>query len=119
MAQDPPFALHDAVQLRDLGPNGLDAQPEAHGLDRETAIQLQHGEQLFGFTEGTDIGSPFQPEGEVEAVGRMGRTDGSYSATSLTASLKYPLGEHFRLAPSITFTRFDISGVTERERPKI
>jgi hypothetical protein len=69
-------------------------------------------EHMFGFTEGTDIGTPFLPEGELEMVGRLGRSEGNYSATSLTASLKYPLSEHFRVAPSITFTRFDISGLT-------
>lgn len=72
-------------------------------------------EHLFGFTEGTDIGTPFLPEGEVEMVGHFGRAIGNYSATSLTASLKYPLSEHFRVAPSITFTRFDISGVPDFE----
>ena len=69
-------------------------------------------EHMFGFTEGTDIGTPFQAEDEMEMVGRLGRADGSYSATSLTASLKYPLSEQIRVAPAITFTRFSISGVT-------
>ena len=72
-------------------------------------------EHMFGFTEGTDIGTPFQAEGEIEMVGRAGRTAGSYSAVSATASLKYPLSQSFRLAPSITFTRFDISGVPDFE----
>ena len=72
-------------------------------------------EHLFGFTEGTDIGTPFQLEGEVELVGRLGRATGNYSATSLTATLKYPLSESFRIAPAITFTRFDISGVPDLE----
>lgn len=68
-------------------------------------------EHMFGFTEGTDIGTAFQPEGEVEVVGHVGRTTGKYSALSATASLKYPLSDSFRVAPSVTFTRFDISGV--------
>jgi hypothetical protein len=72
-------------------------------------------EHLFGFTEGTDIGSPWRPEGELEAIGRIGRTAGNYSAASATASLKYPLSESFRIAPSITFTRFDISSVPDFE----
>jgi len=72
-------------------------------------------EHLFGFTEGTDIGSPLQAEGEFEAIGRIGRRAGNYSAVSAAASLKYPLSDAFRLAPSITFTRFDISGVPDFE----
>lgn len=72
-------------------------------------------EHLFGFTEGTDIGTPFQPEGEIEVVGRLGRAAGSYDTTSATASLKYPLSEAFRVAPSITLTRFAISGVPDLE----
>ncbi|SEP21352.1 hypothetical protein SAMN02990966_04399 [Rhodospirillales bacterium URHD0017] len=72
-------------------------------------------EHLFGFTEGTDIGTPFQPEAEVELLGRLGRAAGNCSATSLTAALKYPLSESFRVAPAVTFTRFDVSGVPDFE----
>jgi hypothetical protein len=72
-------------------------------------------EHLFGFTEGTDIGGPWQAEGELEAIGRIGRTAGNYSAVSATASLKYPLSESFRLAPSVTFTRFDVFSVPDLE----
>ena len=68
---------------------------------------------MFGFTEGTDIGAAGQPEGEVEAIGRYGRSAGSYGTLSATASLKYPLTDSFRLAPAITFTHFDISGVPD------
>lgn len=72
-------------------------------------------EHMFGFTEGSDIGTARQPEAELETIGAFGRADGSYSAVSATASLKYPLTNAFRLAPSITFTRFDSSGVTDIE----
>lgn len=68
---------------------------------------------MFGFTEGSDIGTARQPEAELETIGAFGRADGNYSAVSATASLKYPLTSSFRLAPSITFTRFDSSGVTD------
>ncbi len=72
-------------------------------------------EHMFGFTEGSDIGTARQPEAELETIGAFGRADGSYSAVSATASLKYPLTNAFRIAPSITFTRFDSSGVTDVE----
>lgn len=69
-------------------------------------------EHMFGFTEGSDIGTAHQPEAELETIGAFGRADGNYSAVSATASLKYPLTSSFRLAPSVTFTRFASSGVT-------
>ena len=81
---------------------------QAAALPARADVDSEH---MFGFTEGTDIGAAFQPEGEFEVVGRLGRTDGTYSALSATASLKYPLSNSFRLAPAITFTRFDIAGV--------
>lgn len=70
-------------------------------------------EHLFGFTEGTDIGTPFLPEGELETIGAFGRSTGSYGVQTLTASLKYPLSEHFRVAPSLTLARFKIDGMPD------
>lgn len=72
-------------------------------------------EHMFGFTEGSDIGTARQPEAELETIGAFGRAGGTYSAVSATASLKYPLTNAFRIAPSITFTRFDSSGVADVE----
>ncbi len=72
-------------------------------------------EHMFGFGEGTDIGTPFQPEVETELVGRFGRADGSYSATALSLSLKYPFSSWFRVAPTVTVSRFDISGASDIE----
>ena len=70
-------------------------------------------EHMFGFTEGTDIGTPHQAEAELETIGAFGRAAGTYNTQWLTASLKYPLSEQFRIAPAITFARFDISGVPD------
>ena len=67
-------------------------------------------EHLFGFSEGTDIGTPFQPELESELVGRVGRLGGSYNTETLNVSLKYPLSSWFRVAPTVAVTRFDIAG---------
>ena len=68
-------------------------------------------EHMFGFSEGPDIGIPFQPEAEAEMVGRLGRSQGTFNATALGLSLKYPLSTWFRVAPAVTVSRFDISGV--------
>ncbi len=69
-------------------------------------------EHMFGFTEGTDIGTAHQPEGELETIGAFGRAGGSYNAETAFASLKYPLTDSFRLTPWVALSRFDISGVT-------
>lgn len=68
-------------------------------------------EHMFGFSEGTDIGVPFQPEGEVETVGRAGKQAGNYSVLTTTASLKYPLSPQFRVAPGVAFANYGIADV--------
>ena len=70
-------------------------------------------EHMFGFSEGTDIGTPFQPEAEAELVGRFGRSGGNYNAVALGLSLKYPLSNWFRVAPTVTVSRFDVAGVPD------
>lgn len=75
---------------------------------RAEAVDTEH---MFGFSEGTDIGVPFQPEGEVETVGRTGKQAGAYSALTTTANLKYPLSPEFRIAPGIAFTNYNIASV--------
>ena len=66
-----------------------------------------HSEHLFSFTGGTDIGTPWQAEGELEAIGRIVARPAT-TVMSTTASLKHRLSESFGLAPSTTFARFDI-----------
>ena len=68
-------------------------------------------EHMFGFSEGTDIGEPGQPEGELETVGRTGKVSGSYTALTTTANLKYPLSNQFRIAPGISFASYNIANV--------
>jgi hypothetical protein len=68
-------------------------------------------EHMFGFSEGTDIGEPFQAEGELETVGRFGKDAGSYAVVTTTANLKYTLSDEFRIAPSIAFASYSIAGV--------
>ena len=70
-------------------------------------------EHMFGFSEGTDIGIPFQPEVEVETVGRAGKSDGSFLALATTASMKYPLSRQFRIAPEIAVSSYNVSGVPD------
>jgi hypothetical protein len=68
---------------------------------------------MFGFSEGTDIGQPHQPEAELETVGRIGKSAGSFAAVTTTANLKYPVSDRFRIAPGIAFASYNISGVPD------
>lgn len=72
-------------------------------------------EHMFGFSEGTDIGTPSQPEAEVETVGRFGKQAGNYGVLTTTANIKYPLSDQFRIAPGISFANFNIAGVPDLE----
>lgn len=67
---------------------------------------------MFGFTEGTDIGRPGQPEVELESIGRFGREGGPYSALTTTANLKYPVTDSFRIAGGLTVSHYNMTGVT-------
>ena len=59
-------------------------------------------EHMFGFSEGTDIGVLFQPEGEVETVGRVGKQAGTvqgessrpFAAAVASLVISLPLGGH-------------------------
>ena len=68
---------------------------------------------MFGFSEGTDIGEPHQGEAELETVGRVGKSAGSYAAVTTTANFKYPLSDQFRIAPGIAFASYNIAGVPD------
>lgn len=68
-------------------------------------------EHLFGFTEGSDIGAPPEKELESETTGRFGRRGGRYRAVDSALVVKVPLSDRFRIAPGLTFARYDIAGV--------
>jgi hypothetical protein len=70
-------------------------------------------EHMFGFSEGTDIGIPHQPEAELETVGRIGKSAGSFAAVTTTADLKYPVSDTFRIAPGIAFASYSVAGVPD------
>ncbi len=42
---------------------------------------------LFGFTLGTDVNNVGEVEGELETVGRFGKSDGTYKVLSPTLGL--------------------------------
>jgi hypothetical protein len=55
-------------------------------------------EHLFGFTSGTDLGSPGEVELEVESEGSFGKRAGTYRALTGMVELKYTPIQDFRIA---------------------
>jgi hypothetical protein len=68
-------------------------------------------EHLFGFTEGSDIGSKGEREVKSETTLRSGRAAGSYNNAASEIELKYTLLDNFRLSAAATWAYFDINGV--------
>ncbi|GJE42683.1 hypothetical protein [Methylobacterium soli] len=65
-------------------------------------------EHLFGFTEGSDLGIPGEPELEWETTGRLGRRPGTFGAVDSGLALKVPLSNDFRLAPGVAFNAYEV-----------
>jgi hypothetical protein len=68
-------------------------------------------EHLFGFTEGSDIGSKGEREFKNETTLRAGKAAGSYAAGTSEAELKYTLSDNFRVSAGARLAYFDINGV--------
>jgi hypothetical protein len=68
-------------------------------------------EQIFGITEGSDVGNAGEKEAEVEPFAAFGKRRGVYAATSTALTLKYTPIENFRVAPVISFASHNISNV--------
>jgi len=68
-------------------------------------------EHLFGFTEGSDIGSKGERELKSETTLRTGKAAGSFTTGTSEAELKYTLSDSFRISAGATLAYFDINGV--------
>jgi hypothetical protein len=68
-------------------------------------------EHLFGFTEGSDIGSKGERELKSETTLRTGKAAGSFTAGTSEAELKYTLSNNFRISAGATLAYFDINAV--------
>ncbi len=90
---------------------GVEATPADPGKSKSGPGAVDT-EDVFGFTEGSDIGEAGDLELEADSIGRFGKRDGSYNALSTTFEAKYTAIENFRITPSATITSFDIAGVT-------
>src|SRR5262245_33703299 len=68
-------------------------------------------EHIFGFTEGSDIGSKGEKELKNETTLRSGKAAGSFTAVTSDIELKYTLLDNFRLSAGANLGYFDVSGV--------
>ncbi|WP_213736468.1 hypothetical protein [Bradyrhizobium sp. dw_411] len=66
---------------------------------------------LFGFTLGTDVNNVGEVEGELETVGRFGKSDGTYKVLSPTLGLKFIPFQNFSIEPGIGVDYYKISSV--------
>jgi hypothetical protein len=69
-------------------------------------------EHLFGFTEGTDIGTAGEREFESDSTFRSGKGAGSFADTASELEFKYTAFQNFRISGLATFAYYDIAGVT-------
>jgi hypothetical protein len=68
-------------------------------------------EHLFGFTEGSDIGSKGEREFKNETTLRTGKAAGSFTAGTSEAEIKYTLSDNVRISAGATLAYFDINGL--------
>jgi hypothetical protein len=66
---------------------------------------------LFGFTFGSDVNAVGEKEAESEAVGRFGKSAGTYGAISQALGVKFAPFQAFTIQPTVAVSRFDVSNV--------
>jgi hypothetical protein len=77
-------------------------------LAKAAELETTH---LFGFTLGSDVNAVGEKEAESEAVGRFGKSAGTYSAISEALGVKFVPFQNFSVEPIVSVSRFDISNV--------
>jgi hypothetical protein len=77
-------------------------------LAKAAELETTH---LFGFTFGSDVNAVGEREAESEAVGRFGKSAGTYGAISEALGVKFIPFQDFSIQPIVSVARFDVSGV--------
>jgi hypothetical protein len=77
-------------------------------LAKAAELETTH---LFGFTLGSDVNAVGEKEAESEAIGRFGKSTGTYNAISEALGVKFVPFQNFSVEPIVSASRFDISGV--------
>jgi hypothetical protein len=68
-------------------------------------------EHIFGFTEGTEIGSAGDVDTHIESFGRIGARAGRYATNTTDGVVLFTLTEDFRIAPTFSIDTFSIHAV--------
>jgi hypothetical protein len=69
-------------------------------------------EHLFGFNEGTDIGSEGERELVVDSTLRAGKSTGAFADMASQFELEYTAFQNLRISPAATLAYYDVDGVT-------
>ena len=77
-------------------------------LAKAAELETTH---LFGFTLGSDVNAVSEKEAESEAIGRFGKSAGTYSAMFEALGVKFIPFQNFSIEPIVSVSRFDISNV--------
>ena len=77
-------------------------------LAKAAELETTH---LFGFTFGSDVNAVGEKEAESEAVGRFGKSAGTYGAISQALGVKFVPFQNFSIQPTVAVSRFDVSNV--------
>jgi hypothetical protein len=101
-------ALGNVLRPTIVAALGLIAVLGTSSAEAEDRVDSEH---LFGFTEGSDIGSKGEREFKNETTLRLGRAAGSFGASTSEAELKYTPTDNFRVSAGATLAYFDINGV--------
>jgi hypothetical protein len=92
----------------------LGAAGPAHGdpgkrADKTAEVDTEH---MFGFTEGSDVGTAGEKELETDSTGRFGKLGGAYNNVATALEAKYSFSDRFRLSAVATVAYYDIAGVS-------
>ena len=102
--------------LRPAQPQGRQqAQDNKQSREHKQSQSEIDSEDLFGFTEGSDVGDPGELEGSIDTTGRFGRRGGRYRVVSPTLEVEYTPVERFSLSLDATFDRYWIRNVPDFE----
>ncbi|MBB3019463.1 hypothetical protein FHR70_002528 [Microvirga lupini] len=99
------------VQGQQKQQNQEDKQSQ-EGKQSESEIDT---EDLFGFTEGSDVGDPGELEASIDSTGRFGHRGGRYRVFSRTLEVEYTPAERLSFAFDATFDRYWIRNVPDLE----
>jgi hypothetical protein len=80
--------------------------------DNEARRDQPDTEHLFGFVEGSDIGSKGDGELMTDSSVYAGKSSGTFADSATDFEINYTAFEHFRIATIATLAYYDVAGVS-------